>query len=283
MVFVTSCNYSASLASLSAFSTIFIHSFLKCGLKCELFSSFPLGTPLNLWVDSWLPTNTNLTSAATVSGPAFPSTDDIRDIRQPRHFLTPWLWVGIAAGVAILGAAAFAAWQWLQHGKYFQMVPSEVALQRLEEARRLMDPDQAREYCFAVSKIIRSYLEDQLHLHAPRLTTEEFLRELVAGSETIAAPHRALLGDFLQHCDLAKFAGWRYSIPALAEMHAGAVYFVWQSSRAPRTEGGGLKPEDGNPTAEAHAPNRLLPSAATATIPAPTPKPTPQNSLANPA
>ncbi|MBP9900619.1 MAG: hypothetical protein IT579_11930 [Verrucomicrobia subdivision 3 bacterium] len=177
--------------------------------------------------------NPNLTSAATVSAPTAPVLGDIRDIRQPRHFSTPWLWVVIAAGVVSLIAAAYAAWQWLQHGKYFEMVPSEIALQRLDEARRLMDPDQAREYCFAVSKIIRSYLEDQWHLHAPRLTTEEFLRELVEGSDTIAAPHRALLSDFLQHCDLAKFAGWRYSLPALAEMHGSAVDFVTQSSVAP--------------------------------------------------
>ncbi len=180
--------------------------------------------------------NTNLTPAATVSVPTSSVLGDIRDIRQPRHFPTPWLWVVIAAGVVILIAAAYAAWQWLQHGKYFEMVPSEIALQRLDEARRLMDPDQAREYCFAVSKIIRSYLEDQCHLHAPRLTTEEFLRELVEGSDTMAAPHRVLLSDFLQHCDLAKFAGWRYSLPALAEMHGSAVDFVTQSSVAPAKE-----------------------------------------------
>lgn len=180
---------------------------------------------------------------------------------QPRHFPTPWLWVVIAVGVATLGAAAQAAWQWLHHGKYFDIVPSEIALQRLEEARRLMDPDQARDYCFAVSKIIRSYLEDQLHLHAPRLTTEEFLRQLVEGSESIAAAHRALLGGFLQHCDLAKFAGWRYSLPALSEMHASAIYFVWQSSRAPAT--------------------KALTPPGPAPAPAPVPSPTPENNLAN--
>jgi hypothetical protein len=180
------------------------------------------------------PTSTNLTPAATVSVPTTPVSGDIRDIRQPRHFPTPWLWVGIAAGVITFSAAAFAVWRWLQHGKYFEMVPGEIALQRLEEARLLMDPDRAREYCFAVSKIIRSYLEDQLHLQAPRLTTEEFLRELVAGSDATVTPHRALLSDFLQHCDLAKFAGWRYSLPALVEMHASAVDFVRQSSATPR-------------------------------------------------
>ena len=70
-------------------------------------------------------------------------------------------------------------------------------------------------------------------MHAPRLTTEEFLRDLVEVRETMLASHRALLGDFLEHCDLAKFAGWRYSMPALEDMHNTAVTFVRQSARRP--------------------------------------------------
>lgn len=180
-----------------------------------------------------LPTPPNLTPAAPVNSPVTPTGEDIREIRQPRHEPTLWPWFVIVAGVVTLAAAVFGVRHWLRHGKFFEMSPSELALQRLEEARRLMDPEQAREYCFAVSKIIRGYLEDQLHLRAPRLTTEEFLRELVEGSETIAAPHRALLGEFLQHCDLAKFAGWRYSLDALAAMQVSAIEFVQQSSVTP--------------------------------------------------
>ena len=102
---------------------------------------------------------------------------------------------------------AFAAWRWIRRGKFLAMLPYEIALQYLEDARCLMDPDQAREYCFAVSKIIRRYIEERFHVHAPNLTTEEFLRDLVEVQATILEPHRALLGEFLQHCDLAKFAG----------------------------------------------------------------------------
>ena len=180
-----------------------------------------------------LPAQTTLTPAAPVTSPAPPAGEDIRDIRQPRHFPTPWLWVMVAAGVTTLIVAAWLAWRWLRSGRIFEMSPAEIAVQRLEEARRLMDPEHAREYGFAVSQIIRGYIEEQLRLRAPRLTTEEFLRELVEGQANILPAHRALLGDFLQHCDLAKFAGWRYSLEALADMHVTALEFVQQSSVAP--------------------------------------------------
>ena len=162
------------------------------------------------------PGHTNLTPAAPVSSqvPAS-SEEDIRDIRQPRHLPTPLPWAAAAAGVIILAAMAFAAWRWIRRGKFLAMLPYEIALQYLEDARRLMDPDQAREYCFAVSKIIRRYIEERFHVHAPNLTTEEFLRDLVEVRDTMLESHRALLGEFLQHCDLAKFAGWRYSMPDL--------------------------------------------------------------------
>jgi len=177
---------------------------------------------------------TTLTPAAPVSSqvPAS-SQEDIRGIRQPRHLPTPLPWAAVATGVITLAAAAYALWTWIRRGKFLQMPPYQVALQYLEEALRLMDPDQAREYGFAVSTIIRRYLEERFHFHAPTLTTEEFLRDLVEVRATMLAPHRALLGEFLQHCDLAKFAGWRYSRPDLEAMHASARTFVQQTAVDP--------------------------------------------------
>ncbi len=93
-----------------------------------------------------------------------------------------------------------------------------------------MNPEGAREYCFAVSEIIRNYVEVQFSIHAPRLTTEEFLRDLVEAPQQMLNTHRTLLGGFLQHCDLAKFAGWRYALADLEGMHNGAVNFVQQTA-----------------------------------------------------
>jgi hypothetical protein len=141
----------------------------------------------------------------------------------------------VAIGALALSAAAFVVWRWVHHGKFAQMLPYEIALQSLEEARRLMDPEHAREYCFTVSNIIRHYLEERFHVHAPTLTTQEFLRDLVEVRDTMLEPQRALLAEFLQHCDLAKFAGWRYSMPDLEAMHGSACSFVQQTAIAPAT------------------------------------------------
>jgi hypothetical protein len=173
------------------------------------------------------PGQNTLTSVAPVTSSASPAGEDIRDIRQPRHLPTPWIWVVVAAGVISL---AVALWKWIRHSKLFVMLPHEIALQHLEESRALMDPDRAREYCFEVSKIIRRYIEERFQVHAPQLTTEEFLHELMEARETMIVSQRTLLGDFLQHCDLAKFAGWRYCLPDLQAMHSSAVEFVRQTA-----------------------------------------------------
>jgi hypothetical protein len=182
------------------------------------------------------PSFNTLAPAAPVSPKVYASTDsDIRDIRQPRHLPTVKPWVAVVAGAFFLGAAAFAAWRWTRPRPLRQMLAHEVALQWLDNARQLMDPDHAREYCFAVSSIIRSYIEERFHVHAPRLTTEEFLRDLVEVRDTMLEPHRVLLGQFLAHCDLAKFAGWRYSMPDLEAMHASGRSFVQHTALAAPT------------------------------------------------
>jgi hypothetical protein len=184
----------------------------------------------NVPVANAAPPQTHLTPAASVASPVFSAGEDIRDIRQPRHLPTHWLWTVVAAAVITLIAIALALRWWIFHGKFFVMRPHEIALQYLEEARELIDPDHAREYCFEVSKIIRRYIEERFNIHAPQLTTEEFLHELAESPEALLASHRALLGDFLQHCDLAKFAGWYYCRPDLEAMHVCAVEFVRQTA-----------------------------------------------------
>jgi Domain of unknown function (DUF4381) len=173
------------------------------------------------------PRRNTLTSVAPVTSPASPAGEDIRDIRQPGHLPTPRVWAVVVAGVISLPAAL---WKWIRHDKLFVMPPHELALQYLEESRALMDAGRAREYCSEVSKILRRYIEERFHVHAPQLTTKEFLRELIEAREKMPVSQRALLGDFLQHCDLAKLTGWRCCLPDLKAMHTSALEFVRQTA-----------------------------------------------------
>jgi hypothetical protein len=172
-------------------------------------------------------------------------TQDIRDIRGPKHIPSPWLWPAWLAGGLALTALGYAAWRWnRRRALAAAKLPYEIALDRLEEARALMQPENAREFSITVSEIVRHYIEDRFHVGAARRTTEEFLYDLLESSDALLASHRSLLGDFLVHCDLAKFARWILSIEEMESMLQSARTFVIETAK-PATR------ERTNPVAQA--------------------------------
>lgn len=78
------------------------------------------------------------------------------------------------------------------------------ALSRLRGEPRETDPEVERFYQ-QISSVLRTYLEDRYGLHAPERTTEEFLPEIEA-SGLLAMTEQQHLSQFLQQCDLVKFA-----------------------------------------------------------------------------
>lgn len=115
------------------------------------------------------------------------------------------------------------------------LLPYEVALERLDRARVLIDAGKSDEFSVEVSTAVRSYIEAIFSLHAPRKTTEEFLRDLVEGPSSILTKHAHLLEDFLQHCDLAKFARWSLSKEEMEAMRSSAMRFVIETQKPPET------------------------------------------------
>jgi hypothetical protein len=101
-----------------------------------------------------------------------------------------------------------------------------VALEQLEAARRLMQPEQARAFSIAVSEIVRDYIEIGFEVRAAHRTTEEFLHDLVTQSDSPLVAHQPVLADFLRHCDLAKFARWVLSVPQMEAMLQSAAAFI---------------------------------------------------------
>lgn len=164
------------------------------------------------------------------------ATADIRDIRGPKYIPSPWLWPAWFGGALALGALGYAAWRWSRRTLAKAKLPYEIALDQLEEARALMQPENAREFSIAVSEIVRNYIEDRFQVLAARRTTEEFLYDLLESSDALLASHRALLADFLIHCDLAKFARWILSIEEMENMLQSARTFVIETGKPVTTE-----------------------------------------------
>ena len=178
---------------------------------------------------------------AVATGPsamAQPGTTagDIRDIRGPEAVPDAWLWTAWLAAGALLAAGGYAGWRWNQRRKTAPLLPFELALARLEAARALMQPDTVREFSIEASAIVRQYLEDRFEVRAAHRTTPEFLGDLVDPRNALLEKHRVLLAAFLQHCDLAKFAGWSLSSQDMKAMHHSARMFVLATGKPDVTE-----------------------------------------------
>ena len=80
----------------------------------------------------------------------------------------------------------------------------------MEELARQHYPEEGKFKLFysGLSDIVRHYLEDQIHIKAPEMTTEEFLNSL-KNSSALKFEHKQVLKDFLNGCDMVKFAKYR--------------------------------------------------------------------------
>jgi hypothetical protein len=130
-------------------------------------------------------------------------------VRLPRTLrsVLPW----IAAPLAALLAGT--AW-WLYRKRCERLMPPppprppyDIALEALDRllAEHLLELGDYKQFYFRVSDILRRFIEHRFGLHAPERTTEEFLAELDR-SKALPERHQMLLQDFLDHCDLVKFA-----------------------------------------------------------------------------
>jgi hypothetical protein len=174
----------------------------------------------------------SMAHADTNSAPAeAAAVDDIRDIRGPKGSIPLWEIAAWLAGGALLAMGGYAAWRWTRRRSPNAQQLFEIALQRLEDIRALMQPSSVREFSIAISDIVRRYIEDAFKVTATHLTTEEFLHDLLESSNASLAAHRNLLAQFLQQCDEAKFAGVGLSMQIMETLHRSACSFVIESSK----------------------------------------------------
>jgi len=169
-----------------------------------------------------------LSNSSAATSPALNAANDLRDIKPPVDVPNPWVWVWwtlAALAVAVLAWLAWRAWQKRRAAlPIVPAVPPHVrARQKLNEALALIQ--QPRPFCILVSDTIRFYLEERFDLRAPERTTEEFLYELQA-TNLLTADQKRSLGEFLQRCDLVKFARYEPGEPELHDLHNSALRLV---------------------------------------------------------
>ena len=159
---------------------------------------------------------------------SLPVASDIRDIKPPIEISSGYEWLWWVLSVLAIVVFAVILWFWWRKRRsqvvFVPPVPAHVrAKQKLDEALALIA--QPKPFVIAVSDTARAYLEERFNFHAPERTTEEFLREL-SGTDLLAKEQKESLGNFLESCDLVKFAKYEPRETELRELHGSAVRLV---------------------------------------------------------
>jgi hypothetical protein len=175
---------------------------------------------------------------------ASPGTNGLHDIKPPVEIPSGWAWlIWLVAALAAVVLAYYAWRYWQKRRKAIPpvpLVPAHVrAKQQLADALALLG--QPKEFCIRVSDTIRWYLEERFDFHAPERTTEEFLTEL-RNTDILTPDQKESLSEFLNRCDLVKFARYEPGEPELRDLHGAAVRLVEETQPPPLIEGGPVKP-----------------------------------------
>ena len=176
-------------------------------------------------------TNAPIPSAAGAPG----GTNDIHAIKPPVVIPDYWIWLWCALGLLLLAVIAYVVWRhWRRKADQpviVPVIPPHVrARQALQEALALIT--QPQPFCVAVSDAVRRYLEERFNFHAPDRTTEEFLHELKA-TDLLMPDQKQSLGEFLNVCDMVKFARYEPGPPELRALHESAVRLIDETEPEP--------------------------------------------------
>lgn len=140
------------------------------------------------------------------------------------------VWLLVFWAVAIPAVAAIAWFLWRRWKAKKDAVPTAPPVPAHVRARRMLDEalaliSEPKPFSIAVSGAIRGYLEERFNFHAPDRTTEEFLHEL-QGTDLLLAEQKQSLCEFLENCDLIKFARYEPTETELRALHAAALRLV---------------------------------------------------------
>ena len=135
------------------------------------------------------------------------AAEEFHDIAPPIDYslIAPWVvFVAAFIGLSIIG---LIAWLIVRSRKRTtpRQSPRERALELLDRMQGDIEKMQPYRFSIRVSDILRRYVTEQYNLPVTRQTSVEFLNALTTSSP-FSDEERTLLEDFLNRCDLIKFA-----------------------------------------------------------------------------
>ena len=132
---------------------------------------------------------------------------EFHDITGPLDYfiLQPWMiFCAVAGFLLLLGLTIWLIKRW-RNRPIAVKTPRERALDLLARVETEIDKLTPYQFSIRVSDILRRYVTEQYQLPVTRQTSVEFLNALAATSP-FSADEQTLLSDFLNRCDLIKFA-----------------------------------------------------------------------------
>jgi hypothetical protein len=129
------------------------------------------------------------------------------DIVPPVNYSLIPPWMIFAASVLVLTIIGLAVWyaRKLFRKKKPIPTPRERALVALNEIEKEVERINPYQFSIRVSDILRRYVMEQFDLPMTRQTSVEFLNAIGSGAN-FSDDEKTLLADFLNRCDLIKFA-----------------------------------------------------------------------------
>jgi predicted CopG family antitoxin len=157
----------------------------------------------------------NILMMLLLSNPVFGvpyDKDDIRPLKNPVEIKSGFpRWLAVFFALVII--AGVLTWVYFRRKKTViaksvlpPRPPEEIAFEELNAlaGMRLVEEGLVKEYYIRISDIIRRYIEARYNIGAIDRTTWELYQEMRI--KRIESQHSDMIRDFLEECDLVKFA-----------------------------------------------------------------------------
>jgi hypothetical protein len=153
--------------------------------------------------------------------------EEFHDIAPPIDYslISPWLvFLGVFISLMVIGLIVWFISKSFRRPTPPQP-PRERALALLEQIRAQIAATNPYRFSIRVSDILRRYVTEQFGLPVTRQTSVEFLNAL-RGSSPFSEDQESLLEDFLNRCDLIKFARYEATTSDSELLLEEAIRFV---------------------------------------------------------